>query len=403
MAMRMSIKVNNPLSRELETLLAQSLESICRMETHRFDELAGSLSRSLVLFGAGGLGRKTLHGLRKIGIEPLAFTDNNPNLFGQQVDGLKILSPAFAANKYGEIALFIITVYTDSAPGGIEPLIQKLHALGSKNIISYVPLYWKYPDLFLPHYSYDLPHKVIEAAATIKKVAMLFNDPISQSECLGQIHWRLNPQVAPIPAQASHEIYFPPELISLNENEFFIDCGGYTGDTVRSFLQQSNGKFRKILTFKPDPVNYRKLNEMVDSLPQKIAACIQSRDLALGSRSEQLHFNAQGTASSLRSDSEGILIQSEPLDSLLFDEIPTYIKMDIEGAELDALKGATNSISKHLPIMAISVYHCQDHIWNIPLMLNTISDQYHFYLRRYSPRVLDDLVLYAIPEYRKLD
>jgi len=41
--------------------------------------------------------------------------------------------------------------------------------LGAKNIISFVPLYWKYPDLFLPHYAYDLPHKVIEAAATIKK------------------------------------------------------------------------------------------------------------------------------------------------------------------------------------------------------------------------------------------
>jgi FkbM family methyltransferase len=399
----MSIKVNNLLSGELETLLAQSTESICRIETRRFDELAGPYSRSLVLYGAGGLGRKTLHGLRKIGIEPLAFTDNNPNLYGQQVDGLEVLSPSLTSKKFGENALFIITVYTDSAPGGIEPIVQKLSELGSKNIISFVPLYWKYPDLFLPHYAYDLPHKVIDAAAAIKKVALLFNDPVSQSEFLGQIHWRLNPEIAPIPAQADHEIYFPPELISLNENEFFIDCGAYTGDTVRCFLKQSHGKFRKIMTIEPDPANYRKLNELIDSLPEEIAVRIKSRDLAVGDRSDVLHFNARGTASSLRSDSGGILVQSEPLDSLLAGEIPTYIKMDIEGAELEALKGATNSIRKHLPILAISVYHCQDHIWNIPLTLHAISDQYHFYLRRYSPRVLDELVLYAIPEYRKLD
>jgi FkbM family methyltransferase len=394
--------MNDLLSRELEALLAQPAESVCNIEAHRFDELAGALSKSLVLFGAGGLGRKTLQGLRKIGIEPLAFADNNPDLHGRQIDGLIVLSPSSAAKEFGKKALFIITVYTDSAPGGIEPLIQQLGAMGCISITSFVPLYWKYPSIFLPHYAYDLPHKVIEAAATIKEAAKLFNDAISGSEYLGQIQWRLNPQVAPIPAQSEHEIYFPPELISLKENEVFIDCGAYNGDTVSSFLKQSNGKFGKIWAFEPDLVNYKKLNGLIDSLTINIAVRIQSRNLAVGSHSEKLHFNAQGTASSFRSTSGGILIQSEPLDSLLAGETPTYIKMDIEGAEMDALAGASNIIRNHLPILAISVYHCQDDLWNIPLMLNAISEQYHFYLRRYTPRVLDDLVLYAIPDTRKL-
>jgi len=392
----------NNFSFELEALLAQSLEHIRYMEANRFDELAGSFSKSLVLFGAGGLGRKTLQGLRKIGVEPLAFTDNNPNLHGQQVDGVPVLSPSLAAKDLGEKALFIITVYVDSAPGGIEPLIKELALLGCKNIISFISLYWKYPDLFLPHYAYDLPSKVIEAASTIMKVAPLINDPISQNEFLGQIAWRLNPQVALLSPQASHTIYFPPDLFVLKENEVFIDCGAYTGDTVLSFLNQSNRKFRKILAFEPDPANYKKLNQLVDSLPTEISTNIQCSNLAVGNRSEQLRFNAQGAASSSRSDSGGIFIQSEPLDSLLIKEIPSYIKMDIEGAEVDAIQGVTTSIRKYLPILAISVYHCQDHIWKVPLMLNEISDQYQFYLRRYTPRVLDDLVLYAIPRYRKL-
>jgi FlaA1/EpsC-like NDP-sugar epimerase len=103
--------------------MAQSSEAFRRIESSRYDKLTGSLSKPLVLFGAGELGRKTLHGLRKIGIEPLVFTDNNPNLYGKQVDGLAVLSPSQAAQELGEKALFIITIYTDSAPGAIEPLI----------------------------------------------------------------------------------------------------------------------------------------------------------------------------------------------------------------------------------------------------------------------------------------
>jgi FkbM family methyltransferase len=396
--------INNtkdPLTRELEKLLAQPLADIRQWENHLYEERTGSLSRPMVLFGAGGLGRKTLQGLRNIGIEPLAFADNNPSLHGQQIDGLKVLSSTQAAREFGETAIFLITVYTDSAPGGIEPIIQKLSKLGCRQVLSFVPLYWKHPDLFLPHYAYDLPHKIIEAADDIRKAWTLFNDEISRNEYLAQIHWRLNPEFDQIPTQAGHEIYFPPDLITLHEHEIFVDCGAYTGDTVRSFLQQTNGQFEKLLTFEPDPANFKKLVELVASLPRDIAQRIKTSDLALGRRSEQLYFSAQGVASSSLSASGSILIKSEPLDLLLVGESPTYIKMDIEGAEIDALEGATQTIRTHLPIMAISVYHLQDHIWNVPLLLHSLSDSYKFYLRRYTPRILDDLVLYAIPTHRK--
>ncbi len=59
-------------------------------------------------------------------------------------------------------------------------------------------------------------------------------------------------------------------------------------------------------------------------------------------------------------------------------------------------------IKKFLPILAISVYHCQNHIWQIPATLHSLSETYKFYLRRYTPLVLDDLVLYAVPDRRRL-
>ena len=392
---------DDQLTWELERLLTQPLANIRQWENNLYNELAGPLANSLVLFGAGGLGRKTLKGLRNIGVEPLAFTDNNPSLHGRQIDDLKVLSPMQAAREFGETAIFLVTVYTDSAPGGIEPIKQNLTELGCRKVLSFFPLYWKHPDQFLPHYAYDLPHKLIESAEPIRKAWSLFYDDVSRKEYLAQIHWRLDPEFDQIPGQAGHEIYFPPDLVNLNENEVFVDCGAYTGDTVRSFIHQTNGLFKKLLAFEPDPVNYKKLVDFVTSLPQPTSWRIKTSDLALGRQSENLYFDAQGVASSSLSSSGSIQIQSEPLDILLAEESPTYIKMDIEGAEIGALTGASQSICRHLPILAISVYHHQDHIWTVPLMIHSLSNGYKFYLRRYTPRVLDDLVLYAIPAHRE--
>ncbi len=390
------------LTRDLDELLARAPSKVRQWESCLYDELAGPLSRSVVLFGAGGLGRKTLRGLREIGVEPLAFSDNNVSLHGQQLDGVTILSPAQAAHEFGTTAVFVVTVFMDSAPGSIEPIKQRLMGLGCQNVLSFVPLYWKYPDRFLPHYVYDLPHNVIESADSIREAWALFSDPSSRSEYLAQLRWRLNPEFDKIPAPAEHEIYFPTDLFALNDDEVFVDCGGYIGDTVRSFLQRTGGRFQKLFVFEPDPSNFQKLTELVASLPLETARRIGPSNLALGSRSELLHFDAQGAASSSVSHSGSLVVRSEALDSILAGESPTYVKMDIEGAEIEALKGAAMQFRKHQPILAISAYHRQDHLWNIPLMIHSLSESYRFHLRRHSPHVLDDLVLYAIPMERRL-
>jgi FkbM family methyltransferase len=395
--------VNDSATHELENVLSTSILDVQKWEENSFDNLIGKQPKSFVLFGAGGLGRKTLAGLRKLGNPPVAFTDNNRNLYGHEVDGVTVLSPEQAAHHYGEKAIFIITIYMDSAPGGIEPIIKKLIGLKCRNIISFLPLYWKYPDLFLPHYVYDLPYKIIASADHIRNAWNLFNDKLSKEEFLAQIKWRLNPNYDNIPNPASHTIYFPPDLIKLNKDEVFIDCGAYQGDTIRSILIQTNGSFQKLLTFEPDPINYLKLSELVSSFPPDISQRIKTSDLAIGRRSELLHFNAQGAASSSLSDNGEIVIRSEALDTLLIGETPTFIKMDIEGAEIDAIEGATETIRAQLPILAISAYHRQEHIWEIPLLIHSISQEYKFFLRRYHERILDDLVLYAIPNNRLLN
>jgi hypothetical protein len=73
-----------------------------------------------------------------------------------------------------------------------------------------------------------------------------------------------------------------------------------------------------------------------------------------------------------------------------------FIKMDIEGSELEALKGAKNTIKNQKPRLAISVYHKPEDIFEIPLYLKELVPAYKFYLRHDCLVNLTETVLYAM-------
>jgi len=86
----------------LQKLFSETMADVYQREHSTFDKLAEPFGKSLVLFGAGGLGKKTLAGLRRIGIEPLAFADNNQTLWGKYVNGVQVLSLKDAVKKFGK-------------------------------------------------------------------------------------------------------------------------------------------------------------------------------------------------------------------------------------------------------------------------------------------------------------
>src|SRR5579863_3894233 len=97
-----------PCDDHFELILSESVDQVGRREERAFDEAAGSGAESLVLYGAGNLGREVLHGLRKNGLDAIAFADANPALRGQKVEGLPVFLPEDAAQKYGRSSAFVI-------------------------------------------------------------------------------------------------------------------------------------------------------------------------------------------------------------------------------------------------------------------------------------------------------
>lgn len=117
----------------------------------------------------------------------------------------------------------------------------------------------------------------------------------------------------------------------------------------------------------------------------------------MGSSQGIARFDAMGSVTSSITSTGSIEVVLQRLDDCLKDMIPTYIKMDVEGAENDALKGGAQVIKKHHPKLAICVYHTQDHIWEIPLEVNNLNPHHRLYLRRYDDE-FGDVVCYSVPK-----
>src|SRR4051812_48277647 len=147
---------------QLDELLSETVPQATGREQSAFDEFAGPRRNRIVLFGARKLGRKTLAGLRAVGIEPFAFSDNNPETWGTSIDGLTVYSPEEAARRFGADAVFVITIWGRGSSDSMAQRRQILQDLGCESVISFVPLFWKYSSTFLPHGALDLPHYAIE-------------------------------------------------------------------------------------------------------------------------------------------------------------------------------------------------------------------------------------------------
>lgn len=386
------------LEDQLEELLSEPMSNILHREQFTFDEQTSPFEKSLVLFGAGGLGRKTLAGLRRLGIEPLAFADNNQLLWGKEIDGVKVYSLQSAVKNFGQSAAFIVTIWKGESLDRMAERRQQLLDLNCSKVVPFGYLFWKYSEVFLPHYALDLPHKVILSADEVRKVFLLWADVDSQKEYLAQLRWRILMDFDTLPSPVVHEIYFPNDLVKLMPDDVFVDCGAYDGDTIRNVLHNKWVSFKKIVAFEPDPANFQKLEQFATSLPINTRNRLLLYQLAIGEKKGKVQFEAIGTESSSIGFGD-FEVDCISLDEILTNEKPTFIKMDIEGSEINALIGAKNIIQKELPILAICVYHRQDDVWRIPSLIRSYSDQYRFFLR---PHLLEvwDLVCYAIPSCR---
>lgn len=388
------------LKDRLERLLAETSTSVTDRQGRELDRIIGSLDRPFVLFGAGNLGRKALRTLRKIGKQPVAFIDNNPALQNTAIDGVPILSPAAAAAQFDARHVGVITtIWCGEATDKMSDRIRPLRALGYEKIALFGHLAWRFPEEFLPHYSLDLPSRVLPHSSDIRRAFDLLSDDESREIFVNHIEWRLFLDYDLLPLPSSDEIYFGDRFTSTLDSEVLYDIGAYVGDSVSAFLASGRGgRFREIHSFEPSPGNFLRLEQYVAGLG-KNGEHVFAHRLALGDSNGVIEVEAEhGPASRVGKGNEVVPVTTID-DFSASAAAPTFIKIDIEGFEPQCLQGGNSTIARSGPVVAVCVYHAQSHVWSILLQLHSYYPDYRF---RLCPHLADgwDLVLYAVPEQR---
>lgn len=362
----------------LDHLLSESLpppDKPCRLA-----DLIGG--RKVVVYGCGdGLITFSVFVLDKYDIRPEVLLDTK---FREptEVDGI----PAMAPTDYRpptELRDEAVAVITIGKRRFHPEIVACLNELGFKHIILATDIY-EYHLSHAPRGFEQLGQPFFQAQADgIRAAYALLADAHSQEVFLQVLHTHVARMPVPIRHEALDDQYFPRDVPLRRGVARTVNCGAYDGDTVRQ-LHARHGKIEMLVCFEPDLANFARLSAYLAEQSGTLADSVMAFPCGVWRGEEQLRFGGGQRINSSIHENGDVVIQCVALDHVIPDFRPTFINMDIEGAEVEALHGAAELIRRHQPDLGICVYHRPEHLWDIALYLNRLNQDYRFYLRNYT-------------------
>ena len=341
-------------------------------------------SKTAIVFGAQRLGEFVVKNLKASGIGVVAIVDNGKAKHGSIVAGV----PVIPLSEIDDLNVPIVIATTRFS----KSISEQLEGEGYKN---YLP----YPVMSLMNtklYPHEIPYIGIQEdfSNNITRHLGLFLsliDDKSRRVHDGLIQYRLSydARFADEVSDQYERQYFDKDLIAYSPEDVFVDLGGYDGDTVEKYIEFGDGIYKKIYLFEPDEsiLNRAKIR-------LKNHGGIEYMQTGAYSKDGELRFSASGRTNGFFSETGELVIPVRKLDSVVSED-PALIKMDIEGSEKDALLGASNTIKRAKPKLAIAAYHFAHDLWRLVDVIREINPEYKFYLRHYSETGLES-VIYAV-------
>lgn len=180
--------------------------------------------------------------------------------------------------------------------------------------------------------------------------------------------------------------YFENFLCLNRSGEVFIDVGSYDGSTAKEFIARCEN-YKAVHVFEPILLNMERVRKKLSSYDR-----VSYYECAASDKEGVICFTSDG-ASSMCCDEGDMKVKGARIDELI-NEPCTFIKMDVEGSEVAAIRGASKTILDHHPRLAISVYHRADDFWRIPDVVFAIRDDYDLFLRHYTEGVVETVMFF---------
>jgi FkbM family methyltransferase len=274
-------------------------------------------------------------------------------------------------------------------------IVRSLQDLGLRNIILMMDVYEIHNPFRLPE---ELEEKgfgfYLEQKERITACLDLFEDEESREIYCRSLRTHMLRKPVPLPARPREEQYFPKDIPLSRGYSKFVNCGAYDGDTVR-LLNAVHGKVDDLVCFETEPLLFQRLADYLRNNRNDLARSIVAMPCAVYDREGLVRFISGGGLGSRISGKGDVFVQAVALDHVLPGFDPTFICMDVEGAEPEVLKGAEGLIRASRPDLGVCVYHAPHHLWEVPLYLRELDLGYRFYLRNYTT-FSTETVLYAV-------
>lgn len=337
-----------------------------------------SVSRPIVLYGMGDGAEKIKNALDAKGIPPVAdIMASDQFVRGQSFLGYRVKTLAEIEETYPDYKGFVILVcFGTQIPEVMEHIkqISEKHELYAPN----VPVAGE--GLF------DLDY-AREHRDELEKVYDLLADGQSKKVFENVIRYKLSGDLSLL-----SEVETPSEekfdLLNIGTEEIYADLGAYDGDTVIEFLNETSLQFTKIYAMEPDSKNYRKMKRRLYMIG---SAILEAYNCGAWDEDTSVIFDLRsGRSSRAVPDKNAVLnparfreVKMMKVDTMLRGQPVTYLKMDVEGAEEQALNGARETIANFSPKMNIALYHRNEDMFKIPLLVNSMQKKYKLYMRHH--------------------
>lgn len=355
----------------------------------------------IVLYGAGSAGIAFIHYLEDAGIDICCFSDGDIDKHGTFCEGKEIIPPESICERFGSDALVIVTINTDGnsyckdfkealKKNGHKGLHARLHNLGCKNVIDYT--YFRQCFDLYKGGQYNLPacsdvYLMEKNWDNISQVYRLLEDDSSKDTFLKILEFRMIDDSVDIPTFPEKDMYFEYDLFNKRKDEVFVDCGACTGSSLKDFFRINGDDFEKCISIEPDTKNYKELLKYVSGLEPAKRDKVVTYNVGAYSHDGEYNFFELNGPGTFASESGNNNLKVMRIDSILQGEKATYIKMNIEGAEVPALQGAEYTIRTFHPRLAIMGYHKTSDLWEVPLKIKELNPHYKICLRSYMHNI----------------
>lgn len=329
--------------------------------------------KEIIIFGASAAAKSLLDNIKKLDSNwrVKGVVDNDKNRWGNDFGGYVIENPDTILACQGKAVVLICSLHTGE-------IAKQLDVMGIKD---YYSTYWMDTPIKVS-YQQTVPDK------EVKWLKSIVCDEESKRILDSIVKKRQNNVMDYTDIKYNGESdYFIDEFWTpyTDGSEVFVDGGGYTGDSIKEFVYWTKGVYKSIYSFEPDP-NKSKIIE--DNL-WKWDGKVHLYNRGLYDKETELNF-IEGTdlySGKIVTENaeENIKIKTVVLDNIITERV-TFLKMDIEGAEIAALEGARKIITKDKPRLAICIYHKLDDLWEIPKLILQMVPEYKIRIRHCGMR-----------------